>query len=538
MSLSDHLSTNPRFAIHSLLGEGGFGSVYLAYDNEIKEVCALKIIRKDIVFDKKLHNKFIKEAEIWLSFEKHPNIVSAKAIDIFNGQLSIALDFIPPNEKGINSLDKYFGRLKISNSHILTWAIELAQAMVYANSKGLIAHRDIKPNNIMIDQTNHIMLTDFGIAIFNEIVLSDKISFIKEQEYLATSISGTPPYMAPEQFDNKSIANTKSDIYSYGIVLYQIVHNGILPFTIPNNPKKDLISLWSQIHKSYQLQQINSPLSKIINKCLQKNAELRYNNFSEILNELILIYKEVIGEKYIPQRKEELDASEENNFAVSYFLLGNFKKALYHVEKSLHLLPNFHQALNNKASILVELKDFKEAIKIWESLTTNASHLSRPFYNLANFYLSMKDYPRAISYYKSSLEIDPEYAPAIVNLAICYQDTKNYKAAIELYDRAMDVDPNDANIFYNKAVLLLGFSDYQFAIKCFERVIKLNPQHVSSYNYIGVCYKELKQPEKALEYFNKALKINPNYSYAIKNKSELKKDLKPNKGFIKMMFGI
>ena len=285
MNLSNHLNTNPRFVIHSLLGEGGFGSVYLAYDNEIKEVCVLKIIRKDIVFDKKLHNKFIKEAEIWLSFGKHPNIVSAKAIDIFNGQLSIALDFIPQNEKGINSLDKYFGRYKISISQSLTWSIELAQAMVYANSKGLIAHRDIKPNNIMIDQTNHIKLTDFGIAIFNDIILPDKISLNKEQEYFATSISGTPPFMAPEQFANKSIANTKSDIYGYGIVLYQIIHNGFLPFNIPNNQKLD-ISLWSQIHKSYQLKQINSPLSKIINKCLQKNPELRYNSFLEILNVL------------------------------------------------------------------------------------------------------------------------------------------------------------------------------------------------------------------------------------------------------------
>ena len=87
-------------------------------------------------------------------------------------------------------------------------------------------------------------------------------------------------------------------------------------------------------------------------------------------------------------------------------------------------------------------------------------------------------------------------------------------------------------------LLNLGFSDFQFAIKCFERVTKLNPQHVSSYNYLGVCYKELNQPEKALEYFKKALKINPNYSYAIKNKSELEKALKSNKGFIKKMFGI
>lgn len=536
MNLENNSNVNPRFVIHSLLGEGGFGSVYLVYDNELKEACALKVIRKDIVFDKKLHSKFIKEAEIWLSFEKHPNIVSAKAIDIFNGQLSIALDFIPPNEKGINSLDKYFGRYKISKLQSLTWSIELAQSMVYANSKGLIAHRDIKPNNIMVDQSNHIKLTDFGIAIFNEIISTEKVSN-KEQKYFTTSISGTPPFMAPEQFVNRSIANTKSDIYSYGIVLYQIVHNGALPFTIPKTQKLD-ISLWNQIHKNYQLQKIDSPLSKIINKCLQKNPELRYNNFSEILNELIFIYEEVSGEKYIPQRKEELDASEENNFAVSYFLFGNFNKALYHVEKSLTLLPNFPQALNNKASILAELKDFKEAIKIWQSLTSTAPYLSRPFYNLANFYMAMKDYPQAISYYKSSLEIDSEYVPAIVNLALCYQNTENYKTAFELYDRAMDLEPNDANIFYNKAVLLLGFSDFQFAIRCFERVIQLNPQHVSSYNYLGVCYKELKQPEKALEYFKKALKINPNYSYAIKNKSELEKELKSNKGFIKNMFGI
>ena len=537
MDSINHLNTNPRFVIHSLLGEGGFGSVYLAYDNEIKEVCALKIIRKDIVFDKKLHDKFIKEAEIWLSFGKHPNIVSAKAIDIFNGQLSIALDFIPQNEKGINSLDKYFVRYKISNPQSLTWSIELAQAMVYGNSKGLIAHRDIKPNNIMVDQTNHIKLTDFGIAIFNEIIFPDKISLTKEQEYFATSISGTPPYMAPEQFVNRSIANTKSDIYSYGIVLYQIVHNGAFPFTIPNNQSLD-ISFWSKIHKNYQLQQIDSPLSKIINKCLQKKPELRYSSFSEILNELILIYEEVFGEKYIPQRKEELDASEQNNYAVSYCILGDYKRAFLHNEKALKLCPDYPYFLNNKASILVELKDLAGAIKIWEYLTRTYPDISRPFYNLGNIHLSSKNFMEAISYYKMCIANEPTYIPAIMNLALCHREIEDYKTAFELYDKAIELNSNDADIFYNMALLNLGFSDYKFAIKCFERVIQLNPQHVSSYNYLGVCYKELKQPEKAFEYFNKALKINPNYSYAIKNKSELEKELKSNKGFIKKMFGI
>ena len=537
MNLSNQLNKNPRFAIHSLLGEGGFGSVYLAYDNEIKEVCALKVIRKDIVFDKKLHNKFLKEAEIWLSFKKHPFIVSAKAIDIFNGQLFIALDFIPPSENGINSLDKYFGKIKLSNLQILNWSIELAQAMDYANSKGLIAHRDIKPNNIMIDQADHIKLTDFGIAIFNELSANDN-SNQKKYTDLVTSISGTPPYMAPEQFEYKSIANIKTDIYSYGIVLYQMINNGLFPFTIPNDNKINIASLWSQIHKNYQLRAINSPFSKIISKCLQKNPLSRYNSFSEVLNELLQLYNEVIGKSYIPPKKEELDASEENNYSVSYFILGDYKRSTFHIEKALKLCPDYPYFLHNKAILLAELKDYTGAVKIWEYLTLNAPSLSRPFFNLGNIYRTTKDFMKAISYYKSSISKDPSYVPAIVNLALCYQDIEDYIAAFELYDKAMDLNPYDANIFYNKAVLLLGFSDFQFAIKCFERVVTLDPLHISSYNYLGVCYKELRRPEKAMECFNKALKINPNYSYAIKNKNELEKELESNKSFIKKLLGI
>src|SRR5437870_13269599 len=100
MSAKSPPVVSSRFVIRSLLGEGGFGQVFLAFDREIGDVCALKVIRDELGADCHHQEAFRKEALAWLHFGRQANIVSAKAVDVFNGRLFIALEFIPPDESG------------------------------------------------------------------------------------------------------------------------------------------------------------------------------------------------------------------------------------------------------------------------------------------------------------------------------------------------------------------------------------------------------------------------------------------------------
>src|SRR5215470_9003466 len=104
---------NNRFVVHTPLGQGGFGQVLLVFDQEINEICALKLIRPELASDADIQDKFTKEALIWMEFEKHPNIVNVRSVDFYNGRLFVALEFIPPNELGVNSLDKLLARKRI-----------------------------------------------------------------------------------------------------------------------------------------------------------------------------------------------------------------------------------------------------------------------------------------------------------------------------------------------------------------------------------------------------------------------------------------
>ena len=97
---------NNRFVVHKQLGQGGFGKVFLVYDKRTDEICALKLLRPELAAQRNLQEKFRKEAMIWMEFERHPNIVNVRAVDIFNGSLFIALELVPPGELGDNCLDK------------------------------------------------------------------------------------------------------------------------------------------------------------------------------------------------------------------------------------------------------------------------------------------------------------------------------------------------------------------------------------------------------------------------------------------------
>lgn len=176
-----------RFVIRSLLGGSGFGQVFLAFDREIVDVCALKVIRDELGADPRHQEAFRKEALTWLHFGRHANIVSAKAVDVFNGRLFIALEFIPPDESGINSLEKALTSRRIGQEQALRWAIEICWGMTFAYSRGLIAHRDLKPANLLIDQHGRVKISDFGLA-----------SHVSNESGERGGVSGTPLYMPPE----------------------------------------------------------------------------------------------------------------------------------------------------------------------------------------------------------------------------------------------------------------------------------------------------------------------------------------------------
>jgi serine/threonine protein kinase len=247
--------------VHSL-GSGGFGSVYLAKDTWLNTDVAIKVPHKQSIELFKL----LKEPRLQAALN-HPNIVRMIAAEKEDETFFMVMEYVEGE-----TLEK-----KLDDQKILDWRIavkyilQIADAVNHAHANKII-HRDLRPSNIIIDTGNAVKITDFGTS-----------AWLNKIPYAQTRI-GSPPYMAPEQFQGK--ATFSSDIYSVGCIFYEMIA-GMPPIFDPDP---------FQILKKAQEGKITPPriknstvpkeIDRIIMKCLASRVEDRYLRASEIIKNI------------------------------------------------------------------------------------------------------------------------------------------------------------------------------------------------------------------------------------------------------------
>lgn len=203
---------NDRYEIIRAIGEGGMANVYLGYDTILDRNVAIKILRGDLSNDEKFVRRFQREA-LSASSLAHPNIVEMYDVGEDNGLYYIVMEYI--DGKTIKQLLKKRGSLTISEA--IDIMLQLTDGMTHAHNSYII-HRDLKPQNVMIKDDGQIKITDFGIAM----------ALNSTQLTQTNSVMGSVHYLPPEQASGKG-CTTKSDIYSMGIIFYELL-SGSLPF--------------------------------------------------------------------------------------------------------------------------------------------------------------------------------------------------------------------------------------------------------------------------------------------------------------------
>jgi serine/threonine-protein kinase len=254
-----------RYQIIEELGKGGMGNVYRAVDKKLNEEVAIKLIRPEIASDRETLERFSQELKIARKIV-HKNVGRMYELMEEDGKHFITMEFVPGQD--LRRLIKQTGRLDTETA--VSIAKQVGEGLSEAHKLGVV-HRDLKPSNIMIDQEGQARIMDFGIA------RSLKAKGITN----AGAIIGTPEYMSPEQVEGKE-ADARSDIYSFGIILYEMV-TGRSPFQGDSSLAVALKQKIERPEKPEKLNpQIPAGLSRLILKCLEKDAGLRFQTADEL----------------------------------------------------------------------------------------------------------------------------------------------------------------------------------------------------------------------------------------------------------------
>ena len=280
---------NSRYEIIKTIGEGGMANVYLAKDIILDRNVAIKVLRGDLATDEKFVRRFQREA-LSASSLTHPNIVEIYDVGEDDGDYYIVMEYV--DGKNLKQLLKKRG--KLTSAEVVDIMLQITSAMGVAH-EALIIHRDLKPQNILIKDDGEVKITDFGIAM----------ALNATQLTQTNSAMGSVHYFPPEQANGKG-SSLKSDVYSLGIMLYELL-SGVLPFRGDNAVEIALKHLKEPIPSiRTELPELPQSIENIIIKATAKNPKNRYSNATEMHDDLsTALNKERINEPLIELKHDE-----------------------------------------------------------------------------------------------------------------------------------------------------------------------------------------------------------------------------------------
>lgn len=524
-NLLAHISEDPEMAIGAdighwqikkLIGTGGMSIVYLVErnDDQLNQQAALKIIPNGLA-NKSMIDRFVRERQI-LSDLHHPNIaqlydagVTDQDLPWFVMEYIQGEDIITYAENNVLNIEQRIYLIK-----------QVCDALAYAHAHGVV-HRDIKPNNLMVDRDKNIKLLDFGIA-----------SSEQQQSLTMTgAVIGTPGYMSPEQA--KGLTNQidrRSDIFSLGVLLYKLIKHD-MPF------RAESISEISYkiIHDEPTLlgSQIPIELQAITFKCLEKKVEKRYSSVKHLQDDLdaylngdVVSARKVtfIGRLIKKIKKNVLLSSFlfialiSTIFGISYGIYQSFEsvKKLQVSEKYLAKTQELKAKI--RRSHMMPLHDIKLEYKVVESEieklrkeieNSDIDNSGLSFFALGEAYFNMKKYAKAYDYFEKAKVQGWQSKELSSGLGLTLLEIWHQE---EAKSKSMNNEDKKQFLASAKKVTLLPAIQY----------LKEAQLGASNVNYLAaqMAYGE-KDYDKALEYADKEIKTNPWHYEALRLASEI-----------------
>jgi eukaryotic-like serine/threonine-protein kinase len=252
-----------KYRILSPLGSGGFGSVYLAEDTWINKKVALKVPHKQNLD----FNEMVKEPRLLASMS-HPNIVTVLTAEKQDNTFFIVMEYV--TGETLEHVIAREGALDVNRA--LDFTCQICNAVDHAHRAGVL-HRDLRPGNMLVSDSGLLKVTDFGTSRFLEIAAH------------GTTVIGSPPYMAPEQFHGKAVF--ASDVYSVGVTMYQML-TGALPYDTPSPADIERL-MRGELVTAPRLKNNRIPkaINDIVLKALEADLTTRYQRASDLMEDVL-----------------------------------------------------------------------------------------------------------------------------------------------------------------------------------------------------------------------------------------------------------
>jgi serine/threonine protein kinase/Tfp pilus assembly protein PilF len=552
-----------RYQIIEELGKGGMGKVYKAQDTDLKEKVAIKLLKPEIAADKKTIERFRNELKFARKI-RHKNVCQMYDLNKEEGSHYITMEYV--DGKDLKSMIRMMGQL--SSGKTIFIAKQVCEGLAEAHRLGVI-HRDLKPQNVMVDDEGNARIMDFGIA-----------RSLKTKGITATGVMiGTPEYMSPEQVEAKE-ADQRSDIYSLGVILYEMV-TGRVPFEgdthlsvavkqkteTPEDPRK----LNSQVPED---------LSKVILQCMEKDKGKRYQDAGEVQAELekiekgiptterivpkrkpitsreitvtfrmkkllipalaviVIIAAAIVIFQLIPQKKSAPISPEgKPSLAVLYFKNNTGDKSLDHLRTMLSdlLITDLFQSRYLGVLSRAKLFEILSQLNQLEAETYPANILKEVAVQGGVNHLLLGSYARMGDVFRIDVVIQEASTGKIIGServeARGEEDvfpkvdelTRKIKANFKLSeeDITSDLDKDiekittsspEAYKFYIEGLKYIGAGDLRGCITLMEKAVEIDPEFAAAYSYISAAYGALYRFSESKKYIQKALEFKDRVS--------------------------
>lgn len=463
---------------------GGYGTVYTVLDEETLAPYCLKTVRDRSYDKRKTAERALREVEIWIKLGKHPNVAYAHSALEVHGWTSVLLEYVSGRDLSCRIKQ---GSLTVKEA--LNYAIQLCQGLIHAQNRlpGFV-HGDIKPGNCLLTADGVLKLTDFGQAkTATELgrlpAESEHSSNNLSDLPINTWVAGTPPYMAPEQFEGSNKTDVRSDIYAFGITLFEML-TGQRPFTGRNYEECfDQHRSLAPPHPVHLNADIPERLANVLLRCLAKTPDERPPDFSVVEGELRRISIDCYGDDCPPAIAGKLTVEELLNRAASLRVLGKHRDALVLFDEVLQADPQSAVALILKGRTLSDLGYYGQAFSCLKEAVTLAPRISFTWSNIGDFYDRMGIYAEAL----------------------------------RCFNQAISLQPKLAAVWNNKGHSLTELGRLEDAADCFKRAMRTDCHNPTAYNNLGTVYRKQGRDDEALECYKKAGEMHPLYTEAFCN---------------------